>query len=61
MVPVSQSDGHDPPRLVGDPVPGLAAMVDDVLVILEDPVREIVASHELPEVFDGVQPWRFGG
>jgi len=34
-------------------------VVDDVLVGLEDAVGEPVISHELPDVFDGVEFGRF--
>lgn len=60
MGPVSEADGHDAPRLVGDLVPGLATVVDDVVIVLEDPVGEVVVAHELPEVFNGVELRRFG-
>jgi len=55
MGPIPQSDGHDPPGLVDDPVPGVAAVFDDVVLVLEDPVGEVVVAQELPEVFDRVQ------
>ncbi len=29
-IPVSQTDGHDSPRLVDELVPGVAAVIDDV-------------------------------
>ena len=61
MGPVSEADGHDAPGLVSDLVPGLAAVVDDVVVVLEDPVGEVVVAHELPKVFDGVELRRLGG
>ena len=48
-------DGHDMPRLIDELVPGLAAMIDDVVVECEDPVREPVVAHELPDVFDWVE------
>ena len=57
MRPVPESDGHDPPGLVCDFVPSLAAVIDDVVVVLEDAIGQVVVSHELPEVFDGVQLW----
>ena len=38
MRPVAQSDGCDPPRLIGQLVPGVAAVIDDVLVGREDAV-----------------------
>ena len=34
--------------------PGIAAVIDDVVVGFEDTVREPVFAHEVPEVFDGV-------
>lgn len=43
------------PWLVGEAVPGEAAMVEDVLVGSEDAVREPVVSHELPDVFDRIE------
>ena len=51
----SLSDGHDCPGLIDEPVPGLAAEGEDLLVGLEDPVREPVVAHELPDVLDRVQ------
>jgi hypothetical protein len=53
--PIAQADGHDAPRLIAQPVPGLAAQIDDLVVGLEDAVGEPVVAHELPEVLDGVQ------
>src|SRR3712207_7704416 len=50
MRPVAQPDGHDAPWLVCEPVPGMAAVVDDGLGGLEDPVRQPVVAHELPHV-----------
>ena len=55
MGPLSQSDGHDAPGLLGELVPGEAAVVDDIVVGFEDPVREPVVAHELPDVFDRVE------
>ena len=55
MGQIPGSDGHDFPRLVDEPVPGKAAVVEDVLVGSEDPVREPVVAHELPDVLDRVQ------
>jgi hypothetical protein len=39
--PVSQSDGHDDPGLLDELVPGVTAMVEDLLVGAEDPVRQM--------------------
>ena len=55
MCPVAQSDGHDSPRLLDEAVPGLTAVVDDVVVAAENPVREPVVPHELQGVLDRVQ------
>ncbi len=55
MDPFAGSDRHDFPRLVDAAVPGVAAMVEDILVGFEDPVREPVVADELPDVLDRVQ------
>ena len=36
--PVSQSDGHDSPRLIDDAVPGFAGGIEDILVGVEGAV-----------------------
>src|SRR3954447_18707421 len=59
MGPIAHTYGHDLPRLIDEAVPCLAAMVDDVVVGLEDAVREPVVAHELPDILDGVQLWAF--
>ena len=61
MGPVAQSDRHDLPGLVDELVPGLAAVAEDVVVGCEDPVRQPVFAHELPDVLDGVELGRLGG
>lgn len=61
MCPVAQSDGHDAPGLLDEPVPGVAAVVEDVGVGAEDPVRQPVLPHELPDGFDRVELRRLGG
>jgi len=55
MGPLPQSDGHDPPGLIDEAVPGEAAVIDDVVVGFEDAVRQPVVAHELPDVFDRVE------
>ncbi len=35
MGPIAKADGHDPPGLIDELVPSLAAMVDDVVVGLK--------------------------
>ena len=63
MRPFADPDGHDGPGLIDQFVPGMAAMVDDIVVGLEDPVGQPVVAHELPDVLDRVQFrtfWRQG-
>ena len=55
MYPLAQAEGHDAPGLVDEGVPGVAAVVEDVCVGAEDPVREPVVAHELPDVLDRVE------
>src|SRR6266496_2959853 len=58
MRPVAQADRHDGPRLVDEVVPGVAAVVEDIVVRPEDAVGDPVVAHELPDVFDRVEiPW----
>src|SRR5271156_183409 len=51
MGPIANADGHDPPGLIDEVVPSLAAMVDDVVVGFKDSVWEPVVAQELPDVF----------
>ena len=55
MRPLAHANRHDAPRLIDEVVPGEAAVVDDVVVGFEYPVREPVIAHELPHVFDRVE------
>ncbi len=59
MCPFAQSDGHDVPGLVDKFVPGVAALVDDVVIGSEDAIGEPVFAHELPDIFDRIELWRF--
>ena len=61
MSPLAHAEGHNPPRLIDEPVPGEAAMVDDVVVGFEDAVRQPVVAHELPDVLDGLSSGHLGG
>ena len=49
--PIAMGDGHDFPRLVDQGVPGVAAVIDDVIEGFEDAVGQPVLAHELPDVF----------
>jgi hypothetical protein len=42
MCPGPVTEGHDPPRLGDELVPSVTAVVDDVVVAGEDPVRQMV-------------------
>ena len=55
------SDGHDAPWLVDEFVPCVAAVVEDIVVGFEDPVREPVVAHELPDVLLWVEFRTFRG
>jgi len=55
MGPLAQSDGHDPPGLVDELVPGVAAVINEIFVGLEDAVREPIVTHKLPNVLDRVE------
>jgi hypothetical protein len=50
MGPIAQSDGHDAPGLIDEAVPVLAAVGDDIVVVLEHAVGEPVVAHELSDV-----------
>ena len=59
MRPITQADGHDRPGLIDELIPGVAALIDDVVVGPEDSVGKPVVADELPDVFDGVELGRF--
>ena len=50
MRPIAEAERHDTPRLIDEPVPGVTAMVDDLVVGAEHAVRQPVVAHELPHV-----------
>ena len=60
MGPRSHSDGHDAPWLALEFVPGFAAMIDDIVMVEEDAVREPGVGLELPDVFCRVEFGAFG-
>ena len=55
MGPLPEADGHDAPRLIDELVPGVAAVINDIVVRGVDTVRQPVVAHELPDVLDGIQ------
>src|SRR5882762_4516761 len=61
MCPTAQANRHDGPGLVGERVPGVAAVIEDVVIGAEDAVGEPVVAHELPDVLTGLSSGDFGG
>ena len=55
MRPLAQSDGHDLPGSVDKGIPGVTAVIDDIVVGFEDAVREPVVAHILPDIFDRIE------
>ena len=55
MRPLAQSERHDAPGLIDELVPGLAAVIDEIVIGFEDAVGEPVVAHELPDVLDRVE------
>ena len=53
--PIPDADGHDGLGLCDEAVPGVAAGVEDGVVVFEDAVREPVLAEVLPDVLDRVQ------
>src|SRR6266699_1733791 len=53
--PIAVSDGHDFPGLIDEGVPGVAAVIDDVVEGFEDAVRQPVLAHGLPDIFLAVE------
>lgn len=55
MGPITQAYGHDASGLSNEPVPVMAAVVGDIVVVAEHPIGQPVVAHELPDVFYDVQ------
>jgi hypothetical protein len=55
MGPPPRSDRHDEPRAFDWFVPVEAAMVEDIIVVGENPVGEPIIAHVLPDVLDGIE------
>jgi hypothetical protein len=52
-------DGRDALGPTGQFVPSMAAMIDDLVVGVEDVRGEPVITHELSGIFDGIALWTF--
>ena len=55
MSPIAEAERHDPPGLGYELVPGMAAVIDEVVVAAEDAIGDPVLSEELPNVLLGVE------
>ena len=55
MCPIAESDGHDGPRLGLELVPSIAAVIEQRVSVVEDPVGEPVVAYVLPDVLLRVQ------
>jgi hypothetical protein len=55
MRPIAQCIGRDAPVLLGELVPNVAAMIDDVVLAAEDTVAQPVVADERPDGLDRVQ------
>jgi hypothetical protein len=55
--PIAAGNGHYFPGLVDEGVPGVAAVVDDVVEGFENTVRQSICPHELPDVFLRIELW----
>src|SRR5688572_25867666 len=58
LCPIARCDGGDGELVVGEEVPCVAALVDDIGVAVEDGDGELVLADILPNILDGVE---FGG
>src|ERR1700758_2415551 len=47
MSPIAEAERHDPPGLVDELVPGMAAVIEDGAIGGEDPVGQPVVAQEL--------------
>ena len=55
MGPSPRSDRHNEPRALDQFVPVKTAMIEDVLVVGEDPVGGPIIPHVLPVILDGIE------
>lgn len=60
MCPIAQTDGHDGPGLCDQLVPGVTAVIDEVVIAGEDSVGEPVLTQELPDVLLCIELGTFG-
>ena len=53
--PIAAGDRHDLPGLIDERVPGIAAVVHNIVERFEHSVRQPILAHELPDVFLAVE------
>ena len=49
MRPIAQTDRHDGPELSLQSVPGIAAMVEKCIDVIEHPVGQTILAHKPPD------------
>jgi hypothetical protein len=49
VCPAAQPDGHDAPGLFDELVPGIAAVIDDIALGVEDAIGQPIVADELPD------------
>jgi hypothetical protein len=52
MSPFWQAERHDAPRLIGQLVPSVAAVFNDIFLGSEDAIGQPVVADEPPNIFD---------
>jgi hypothetical protein len=58
--PFAKCDRSDGGLVIGKEIPGLAALIDDVAVVIKDSDGELVLSQVLPNVLHRIEFWRLG-
>ena len=61
MGPIAKADGHDPPGLIDEVVPSLAAMVDDIVVGFEDWFESQLSRRNCQTFSCGLSSGHFAG
>ena len=56
VVSFPKADGHDGPGLIDEPVPGVAAVIDDIAARSEDAVRQPIVAEVLPDILSRIMP-----
>jgi hypothetical protein len=56
VVSFPKADGHDGPGLNDEPVPGVAAVIDDIAARSEDAVRQPIVAEVLPDILGRIMP-----